>query len=263
MLAQVESPPGGFEVVIVNDGGVDVSPLVQWHAPILTIQLLHQEALGPAQARNLAARQARGEFLAFIDDDCWPDRLWLEAFSKQFEHHPEALLGGTIRNALDDSLFSEASQLILEAAFRFYNRDPEAPRLLVSGNLAVRRDRLLEAGGFSAAMLKLASEDRELCDRWRALGWPLRFVPEAIVYHAHELGLSRFWRQHFWYGRGAARFHWLRRQRRTSNWAEHIRFHLEWRRWLWEPLSRHPRRGRLALALILWQVANAVGFACE
>ena len=66
------------EVIVVDDGSPDAAGLDQALAPVLErIRLLRQPNRGPAAARNLGIRHARGEFIAFLDgDDLWePDYL--------------------------------------------------------------------------------------------------------------------------------------------------------------------------------------------
>ena len=62
-----------FEILVVNDGSPDTPELEQVLAPYLPkIVYIKQENKRAAGARNTAIRQARGEFLAFLDsDDIW------------------------------------------------------------------------------------------------------------------------------------------------------------------------------------------------
>lgn len=62
-----------YEVVVINDGSPDTEELERVLEPYLDrITYLKQENRGPSAARNLGIRQARGEFLAFLDsDDVW------------------------------------------------------------------------------------------------------------------------------------------------------------------------------------------------
>jgi glycosyltransferase involved in cell wall biosynthesis len=67
-----------FEIVVVNDGSPDTAELEKVLQPYLArIVYMKQENKRAAGARNTAIRQAKGEFLAFLDsDDSWfPDHL--------------------------------------------------------------------------------------------------------------------------------------------------------------------------------------------
>ncbi len=75
VLAQTYSD---FEAIVVNDGSPDTPELETALARYLNrIVYIKQENKRAAGARNTAIRQARGEFLAFLDsDDIWfPDHL--------------------------------------------------------------------------------------------------------------------------------------------------------------------------------------------
>jgi glycosyltransferase involved in cell wall biosynthesis len=76
---------GDFEVIVVDDGSTDgtVQQLSRFGSPL---RVLQQPNRGVSAARNLAARHARGSYLAFLDsDDLWlPEKLALQtAFMEQ------------------------------------------------------------------------------------------------------------------------------------------------------------------------------------
>ncbi|MGA7930521.1 MAG: glycosyltransferase family A protein [Candidatus Sulfotelmatobacter sp.] len=62
-----------YEVILVNDGSPDTLQLEQAIQPYVSrITYLGRQNGGPSAARNLGIRQARGEWLAFLDsDDAW------------------------------------------------------------------------------------------------------------------------------------------------------------------------------------------------
>ena len=72
-LAAQTLPPGSFEVIVVDDGGEPSLALdpTRW-ASKFELKVIRQNNTGPAGARNRGVAVARGEFLAFTDDDCLP-----------------------------------------------------------------------------------------------------------------------------------------------------------------------------------------------
>ena len=211
-LRALDRPGGALEIVIVNDGGRPPSPDVLRPAPGdtgLEIHVVEQHNAGPASARNAGAAAARGEWLAFTDDDCLPDPRWLSAFDAALRASPAALVGGRTVNAFPDSVFADASQRLADFVSSYFDGGA-TERFFTSNNIAISREGFLAIGGFDTSFPYSAGEDRELCDRWSAQGRPSLAVPEAVVRHAHRLSARGFLRQHFTYGRGAVAFRRVR-----------------------------------------------------
>lgn len=93
----------------------------------------------------------------------------------------------------------------------------------------------------------------------------MKYVPEALVYHAHRLKFHTFCRQHFNYGRGAFRFHLMRARRGSGSYLQDFKFHLNLRNRLIHPFSKVKAGQKASLAALLaaWQVVNAAGFFWE
>lgn len=212
-LAALDYPVDQYEVIVVDDGGrPPLDGLVGGFRDRLQVRLLRQDNAGPGAARNVGAAAARGEHLAFTDDDCRPEPGWLRAFAARMEIRPDALLGGCTLNGLPDNIYSEASQAVQGWFYDYCETRASPLRFFASNNLCLPAALFHGLGGFDTATLRHASEDRELCGRWVAAGRVLDYVPEARVRHYHDLDAPGFWRQHFAYGRGAYRLR-LARQR--------------------------------------------------
>ena len=94
------------------------------------------------------------------------------------------------------------------------------------------------------------------------MGWPLIYVPDAVMGHAHRLDFRRFWRQHFHYGRGAYHL----RTRVAARQGERIRFEgiRFYALMASYPFRRQRPRPFLRTVLLgLSQVAVMVGFIAE
>jgi glycosyltransferase involved in cell wall biosynthesis len=266
-LVQLRSPPGGFEVILIDDGSPQpLEAIVAPYRDRIPLTLLRQENAGPAAARNRGATIARGQFLAFTDDDCQPQPDWLCAFDRVFTRQPDALLGGIVINALPENVYSATSQLIVDLVYRQFNPTPETASFFCSNNFVMSAAKFHELGGFDSSSFRLAAgEDRDSCARWRQRGWPLRQVNDAIILHSHKMTLVKFWRQCFGYGRGACTFHRLELLRGYNSLVRDSGFHFNLPRILWPLWRKLNWKSRLASLPLLgiWQIANLLGFLCQ
>ena len=263
-LDHLDYPRDRFEVIVVDDGSArPPDATVAVFRDRLAVALVAAPHAGPAAARNTGAARAAGTHLAFTDDDCAPDPGWLQALAISLVAAPHALVGGRTVNALPDNPYATASQLLVDYLYGYYNTEAGGARFFASNNMALATDRFHALGGFDTTFPLAAGEDREICDRWRAHGWPLVYAPAAIVRHAHALTLRRYWRQHLNYGRGAFYFHRARARRGDGRIrVEPSRFYLEFGRYPWRRV-RGPRVVPLATLLVLSQVGNTLGFMQE
>lgn len=209
---------------------------------------------GPSAARNRGLAVARGEVVAFTDDDCEAAPDWLRSLAEAWQAHPERAYGGRVVNALREDLPADVAQRVIDAGYAHLNR-PGDVRFLASSNLLFPTEPLRELGGFDESMR--TAEDRDICDRWRLSGRLLEHVPAAIVRHRHIGGLREFWRQHVAYARGARRFHVLHRRRTGRRPRIEPSFYAH--------LLRHPGKPRPASDAIvaMWLAATAYGYAAE
>jgi len=262
-LAEQTLRPGSFEVIVVDDGSEPTLALdpARWSSTF-ALKLIHQKNTGPAGARNRGVAEARGEFLAFTDDDCLPTPPWLETLVAALRDHPEALVGGSTFNGLRNDLFAQTSQLIVDLVYSHFNRDPANSYFFASNNMALRRDHYLDSRGFDSDFGSPAAEDREFCDRWRMQNRPLIWEKAARIEHRHSQSLGGFIRLHWRYGQGAFLYQAKRKKRASGTMAEDLGFHRSLPKAVWVALSDHSpgRRLQLLSALMLWQLANAMGF---
>lgn len=266
-LARQSMPADAFEVVVVDDGSPQ--PVVPPAATVPAgpvIRLIRLQNGGPSAARNRGVQEARGELIALTDDDCLPTPTWLESLVNAHRQCPEALVGGMTFNGLTDDLFATTSQMIIDLVYDHFNAEETSAYFLTSNNILCSRAAFSEIGGFDAAFARAGAEDRDFCDRWRAGGRPLHLVPTATIEHRHAQTLKQFLRLHYRYGRGAYLYQAKRRRRGSGSMRDDIGFHRSLIRLLPRHLRRHRgigKKARIASAILLWQVANAVGFFRE
>jgi GT2 family glycosyltransferase len=262
-LSRQTYPRSDFEVVIVDDGSEPpIADVATSFGDTLDVRVIRQARQGAAAARNSGVISARGDLIAFTDDDCRAAPQWLERLLTRLDGGTELLVGGRVINALDDNVFASTSHLIHEMAYEHHNADGEQPQFFASNNMAVDANSLVRLGGFDPAF-RVASEDRDLCARWHESGRALVYAPDAEVAHAHYLTLRRFWLQHFRYGRGAWRYHESLRKRGRGRFARDLGFHGRFLRRAGSPLAQRGNTLAIGALLIVWQVANLAGFVFE
>jgi len=263
-LAALDYPRERFDVLVMDDaGGMPLGEVIDPLRERLSVTLLTVPHGGPAAARNAGIVAARGEMLAFTDDDCLPAPGWLRALAARHAECPGCLIGGHTLNALSANPYSSASQMLLDAVYAHYNADPDRARFFASNNLAAPAEELRALGGFDAVHFAFASEDRDLCARWLESGRGMVYAPEALIHHAHRLNLRSFWRQHLAYGRGAWRFQQaLARRGAASPGMQPVSFYLHLLRYPFTQAAPFAAT-RLAALVVLSQVASTLGFALE
>ncbi|MEE3331434.1 MAG: glycosyltransferase [Myxococcota bacterium] len=250
-----------FEVIVVDDGSEPpVAQSLKRFEESLTLVLLRQDNAGPASARNHGATVARGKLLFFTDDDCAPTPQWLKQVFESARDNPQAAIGGRTVNALVESALSEASQMLVDYLYEYYNiASTGGERMFTSNNLMIPARAFREMGGFAKGFPRAAAEDREICDRWHDSGRMMIYEPVAVIEHSHPLDFVRFVLQHFGYGRGAAHFQRLRSARGRTKKIEPFRFYLDL---VLYPFGRKPalRALQISALFVVAQVSNAAGY---
>lgn len=130
---------------------------------------------GPAANRNHGAARARGDWIAFTDDDCLPEAGWIEAFAEAIDSSganapPDVLEGRTVAERPRRSL-AERSPVNTHGGYWW------------SCNLAVRAEFFRRLGGFDEGFPYASMEDVEFARRARAAGAREKFVAGAEVCH--------------------------------------------------------------------------------
>lgn len=195
-LLQQSLPPA--EIIIVDDGSMDETQ-ESLRGFGRRITCLAQPNNGPASARNRGVRAARGDFIAFTDSDCLPEKDWLLNLSLGFDDEKVAGVGGVVRSAIRGltSEYVDAIRLL----------DPQLDETgeipyLITANACFRREALIEAGLFDERFRKPGGEEPDVCLRIRRMGYGFRFVEQALVRHHHRQTIGSFLKTIANYGEG-------------------------------------------------------------
>ena len=259
-------PKESFEVIVVNDGDLEESQKSEPNLFAITnLSIYFKEHEGPASARNYGVKMAKGELIAFTDDDCIPNEDWIERIVAQYKLGNCPVIGGKTLNLLTNNLYSEASQLITDIVYNHFNKDPDDALFLASNNFAITRDLFNELGGFDSSFKTSSTEDRDLCNRLIHNDYAIMFDTSVVVYHSHNLNFKSFFLQHFNYGRGAYLFQTKQKQRSSGGLFKDMRFHSNFKNYIFYPFKSvgYVKIVPLGFLLLTWQIANVLGFLCE
>lgn len=170
---QQAAPP--FEVIVVDDCSTDETHKKLFALPQaarldLTLLRTGQNG-GPAIARNIGWRAARGAAVAFTDDDCLPQPGWLAALARGLTK-ADLVQGRTIPNPnFELRALSHSVERVSEAGF------------YETCNIAYRRDVLESVDGFDEQFRAPFGEDTDLAWRAKSAGARTMFETEALVWH--------------------------------------------------------------------------------
>ncbi len=93
-----------FEVVLIPDGELDSGFSIDYPFPVI-VEV--SGPVSPAIKRDMGAKVASGQFLAFIDDDAYPAASWLENLLPHFADGTVAAVGGPQVTPPDDGFWQQ------------------------------------------------------------------------------------------------------------------------------------------------------------
>jgi FkbM family methyltransferase len=215
-LTRQSYPKDRCEVIVVDDGSTDNTAQIVRAQGVRVIR--HEANQGISAARNTGLAAAKGEIVAYIDDDAVADPHWLEYLVQPFDSSEVTASGGKV--------FAYKTEYIAErylsavgsgnpAPFEFgksknplwrfsiYLKDMFLPisiatkktevQAVFGCNCAYRTSALRAVGGFDETLL--ADEDTEISTRLRNGGAHIIFTPDAIVHHRHRDDVVKLIRQ--------------------------------------------------------------------
>lgn len=197
----LEIPRDDFEIIVYPDKGHKTDEI--WPK---TRQI--ESDRRPSVKRSQAMRDAKGEFLVFIDDDAYPKSDILDILDKDFENENIAAVGGPAITPENDTFLQKVSGAVYLSYFSggFPERYVSLGKKKFitdwpSVNLAVRKNIFLEVGGFNCDYWP--GEDTKFClDIIKKVKAKNKIIydPNAVVWHHRREGLFRHLKQISGYG---------------------------------------------------------------
>jgi GT2 family glycosyltransferase len=201
------------EVVVVVDYNEELRRLCEAQWPLIRV-VENTLDVGASGARNSGASKVESPIIAFLDDDAVADHRWLELLLERFDDPSVVGVGGGVTGAWEvekPKWFPDEFAWVVGATFTGMPQVVAEVRNVWAENMAVRRDRFVEVGGFRLKFGKVGShsspEDTDLCIRVAANGGRWLFVPGARVTHhvpAQRSNFRYFLKRSFHEGEGKA-----------------------------------------------------------
>jgi glycosyltransferase involved in cell wall biosynthesis len=168
--------PKAFEIIVVSDGPDKLTEnmLAGWiNESLPRLRFYHTaEKKGPAAARNYGWLNAKGELIAFTDDDCVPGENWLQAFYSRYQQEAcVAFTGKTIVPVPQKPTDYELNIAHLQTAD------------FITANCCCTKKALAATGGFDEQFTMAWREDSDLEFKLIEANIPIYKVPDAMVTH--------------------------------------------------------------------------------
>lgn len=190
-------PSVRYEVIVVNNEKHNEVPDGILLPDFVTV--VHEPRPGSYAARNKGAQVASGDFLAFTDSDCIPDKRWLINAERIFSEKKCGLLGGVV------NIFKAeggSKQVYIFEKYRAFKQNITVPKgYSVTANLFVRREIFERLEGFNSSIK--SGGDFEFTKRAVDSGYSLEYGDDVVVLHPARRSLKKL----------------LQKQRRFTAWG--------------------------------------------
>ncbi len=184
-----------FEILVVNGPSEDQTEDVLDSHP--GVRRVSTAAKNISISRNLGLQEARGELVAFIDDDAEAPPEWLHELQKGFSDPLVGGVGGSVVRS-DGQIDFQNGLLNRYGQVRAFNAEPGScndPRgewfnTVQGTNCAFRQSALKEVGGFNE-VFNYYHDEAEICFRLIQSGWRIVHCPRAVIRHLIAEGPHR------------------------------------------------------------------------
>ncbi len=217
-----------YEIIVVDNApstGATADLIQQTYGNVSQVRYIREDHPGSSWARNRGMMAARGEILAFADDDMVIDRYWLVEMVKAFSRADgvACVTGLVLPVELETppqfwiEEYGGFSKGFTRRIFDMAENHPKTPlypytagHLGTGASMAFTAAFLRSAGGFDLALgpgsPAQGGEDLALFFQAVTRGYTLVYEPAALAYHPHHREYAGLRKQIYNYGVGLAAF---------------------------------------------------------
>lgn len=155
------------EIILVDDGSTDDTPakLEALKSEVPNLRVITTEHQGVSRARNCGTRAGKGEYVAYLDaDDLWhPTKIEKQVHAMvQHANDPEWAAVYCLFRPIDENAMVVANAPALETRGYFFARHLAMNPIGTGSGIMVRRDLILEIGGFDPNLSHCEDLDAQL-----------------------------------------------------------------------------------------------------
>jgi len=181
-----------FELIVLDQSSVINTNLERYESNKFYYVYKNIEEKGLPNARNVAAKIARGEILLFVDDDILPDIDLIIDFITEFnnQYHEKIIIGGRVEEKAPNMMCNDPQ--IIGGYITYYGKPIKNFSATTSGycdwvvgcNFAIRKKFFLEVSGFDKNFIGNAMfEDCDFCFTVKENGGQVYYSPKPFVEH--------------------------------------------------------------------------------
>lgn len=184
-----------LEIIVVNDNSTDGTSNAATQAGARVVNVTNKTG-NPAHARNIGAREAKGDLLIFLDADCIPEEGWLDTLLQVYKNGWRCV-GGSLKPPKNISFFSE-----LDYYCGWYHAHERQPSHIVYQhppcNLSVEKDLFMQTSGFTETQpIAYAHEELAWQQELKDMNIPIYFEAKAMAAHHNREGFANVLRRNY------------------------------------------------------------------
>lgn len=190
-----------WEVIVVDNNSSDnTKDIFQkqiglWPSSSWPLRYVFEPRQGLAYARQAGVETAKGDWVAFLDDDNWPDIYWVSEILAFVQAHPKAgAIGSQITGNFEQPPVAVIKPLLFYLAINERGEtpmlyDPRSKGVPPGAGLAVRRDAWLKSVPSQLFLVGrvnnscLPGEDAEALLYLHRSGWEIWYNPAMKIEH--------------------------------------------------------------------------------
>lgn len=196
-LAKQELSAEAYEIILVDNNSTDQTQKLAGafaaNYPDIHFHNFLEEKQGLSNARNCGIKEAKGEIIAFIDDDAIADPYYLTNLLQFFDANPSVMAaGGKILPYFyphdQEPAWLSWYLIGLLSCLDLGDQEKPFPRYPIGCNMIFRQSVFDHIGEFDPRLGRIenrlmGSEEKDLFIRVKEAGLPVYYVPQALVYH--------------------------------------------------------------------------------